>query len=97
MLDIAVPQMTGFIASGIEECRCPRGYGGLSCQDCEFGFYRDRADRSNGPLGRCKPCECGGNEQVSAGGKCGFLHKMCSKLNHFDFFLFLIAELPSGR
>ena len=72
MLDIAVPQMTGFIASGIEECRCPRGYGGLSCQDCEFGFYRDRADRSNGPLGRCKPCECGGNEQVSAGGKMFF-------------------------
>ncbi len=44
-IDIAVPEKTGYVARGIEQCRCPQGYGGVSCQDCEPGNYRDRDDR----------------------------------------------------
>ena len=63
MLDIAVPLDTGFVAWGMEECQCPRGYKGFSCEDCERGFYRDIYDRSGCDLGNCKPCECNGNEK----------------------------------
>ncbi len=63
MIDIAVAVDTGFVAHGIEECQCPRGYRGFSCEDCDRGFYRDSFDRSNGDLGKCKPCDCNGNEK----------------------------------
>lgn len=63
MLDIAVNVNTGFLASGIEECLCPRGYKGTSCVNCDRGFYQDFYDRSNGELGKCKPCDCNGNEK----------------------------------
>ena len=63
MIDIAVTVDTGFVATGIEECQCPRGYKGSSCEDCDRGFYQDFYDRSNGELGKCKPCECNGNEK----------------------------------
>ena len=63
MLDIAVPQPTGFPTAGaIEDCLCPRGYSGRSCEQCSVGHFRDESDRSRGPLGTCRPCECGGNE-----------------------------------
>ncbi len=45
MLDIAVPQMTGGpLVSGAEECRCPPGYAGLSCEACALGYFRDWND-----------------------------------------------------
>ena len=40
MLDIAVTVNTGFAATGIEECQCPRGYKGSSCESCDRGFYQ---------------------------------------------------------
>jgi hypothetical protein len=47
-------------ASLVEECRCPNGYRGLSCEECDFGYVR----QSTGPwLGRCvreeEPCRPG--------------------------------------
>ena len=63
MLDIAVSQRTGFPTAGaIEDCLCPQGYSGRSCEQCSVGHFRDKSDRSRGPLGTCRPCECGGNE-----------------------------------
>ena len=63
MLDIAVPQMTGGpMVVGSEECRCPAGYAGLSCEACALGYYRDWSDNSLGDQGRCKVCPCSGNE-----------------------------------
>jgi len=63
-MDIAVPQLTGGPpTSGAEECRCPPGYRGYSCEECATGYYRDSSDRSEGPLGRCSKCPCNGNEQ----------------------------------
>ena len=46
MLDIAVAQMTGGpLVHGMEECRCPPGFSGLSCESCTHGYFRDWSDR----------------------------------------------------
>ena len=46
MLDIAVAQPTGFPTAGaIEDCLCPRGYSGRSCERCAVGHFRDESDR----------------------------------------------------
>jgi Laminin B (Domain IV)/Immunoglobulin I-set domain/Laminin EGF domain len=47
-------------ASLVEECRCPAGYSGLSCETCDIGYVRQKS----GPwLGRCvreeEPCRPG--------------------------------------
>ena len=56
MMDISVPQMTGGpIASGVEECQCPEGYTGLSCETCDTGYNRDQSDGSSGSNGACIP------------------------------------------
>ena len=44
-------------ATLVEECRCPEGYRGLSCEECDYGWHRE----SSGPwLGRCvrEPEKC---------------------------------------
>ena len=74
MMDISVPQNTGGPpASGVEECECPDGYSGLSCEECDDGYYRDKEDDSEGDLGACKPCPCNDNqdscEQDDEGGE----------------------------
>ena len=40
MLDIAIPQNTGHPAKYSEQCLCPQGYDGLSCEACARGYYR---------------------------------------------------------
>jgi len=40
---------------GVEECICPEGYKGHSCQLCAEGHFRDK---SNGGDGICKRCDC---------------------------------------
>ena len=63
MLDIAVPQLTGGpLVGGAEECRCPPGYAGYSCETCALGHYRDLRDRSRGPGGSCVRCPCSNSE-----------------------------------
>lgn len=48
-LDEAVRQNTPFgIVMDVEECRCPPGYEGLSCEQCSPGHYLDSNDRSRG-------------------------------------------------
>lgn len=42
----------------VEECRCPEGYIGSSCESCDQGYYRETAGRY---LGQCLPCKCSGN------------------------------------
>ncbi|RUS87348.1 hypothetical protein EGW08_004890, partial [Elysia chlorotica] len=55
-LDIAEDRNTGQErAYAVEECVCPIGYKGLSCQDCAPGYTREE----NGLyLGLCVPCQC---------------------------------------
>ncbi|XP_076397846.1 terribly reduced optic lobes isoform X10 [Megachile rotundata] len=58
-LDIAEPYNTGKVrAVEVEECSCPVGYKGLSCEDCDVGYTR----ASEGLyLGICEPCNCNGH------------------------------------
>ena len=40
------------VAAYVEQCRCPKGYTGLSCEKCAPGFQRD----PRGPWkGTCQP------------------------------------------
>ncbi|XP_064459482.1 basement membrane-specific heparan sulfate proteoglycan core protein-like isoform X3 [Ornithodoros turicata] len=58
-LDIAVPYPTGQpMAHAVEHCRCPVGYKGLSCEDCDAGYTRSGAGLY---LGLCVPCFCNGH------------------------------------
>ncbi|KAH8286775.1 hypothetical protein KR018_007424, partial [Drosophila ironensis] len=43
----------------VEECRCPAGYIGLSCESCAPGYKRD--PEGGLYLGTCVPCECNGH------------------------------------
>lgn len=59
-------------ASFVEECRCPVGYVGLSCEACDIGYVRQK---DTGPwLGRCikeeEPCRPGTYGDPSRGIQC---------------------------
>ncbi|XP_077409138.1 laminin subunit alpha-2 isoform X2 [Vanacampus margaritifer] len=55
----------------IEQCECPIGYSGLSCEECAAGFYRLRAgSHTSAPasrvpaavgMGSCVQCQCSGH------------------------------------
>uniref|UniRef100_A0A4W6FNJ1 Heparan sulfate proteoglycan 2 n=1 Tax=Lates calcarifer TaxID=8187 RepID=A0A4W6FNJ1_LATCA len=58
-MEVAVPNYSGFAqALEVEECRCPPGYQGLSCQDCAPGYTRTGGGLY---LGHCELCECNGH------------------------------------
>jgi hypothetical protein len=42
----------------VEECRCPEGHQGLSCEDCVPGYYKGDQGLY---LGLCEKCECNGH------------------------------------
>ena len=44
-------------ATAVEECSCPLGYLGLSCQSCAPGYTRSGSGLY---LGTCVPCDCNG-------------------------------------
>ncbi|XP_035665261.1 laminin subunit alpha-2-like [Branchiostoma floridae] len=48
------------LASDVEQCQCPIGYTGLSCEGCIKGYRR-----VNGQLygGQCEPCQCNGHAE----------------------------------
>ncbi|XP_061192514.1 laminin subunit alpha-like [Saccostrea echinata] len=49
------------LARSVEQCQCPMGYVGSSCQDCAPGYYRS----SKTPyLGVCIPCNCHGHSDT---------------------------------
>nr|XP_035961897.1 laminin subunit alpha-1 isoform X1 [Halichoerus grypus] len=58
-LDTASPNVIDLaLATEVEHCECPQGYGGISCETCLPGYYR-----VDGILfgGICQPCECHGH------------------------------------
>ncbi|XP_037895157.1 basement membrane-specific heparan sulfate proteoglycan core protein isoform X24 [Glossina fuscipes] len=60
--DIATPTNTGNTkAVEVEECRCPEGYIGLSCERCAPGYKRN--PEAGLYLGLCEICECNGHSQ----------------------------------
>uniref|UniRef100_A0A672TFA1 Laminin subunit alpha-1 n=1 Tax=Strigops habroptila TaxID=2489341 RepID=A0A672TFA1_STRHB len=47
----------------VEQCRCPDGYAGLSCQSCAPGYYRGKhtelgVKELHTLIARCVPCQC---------------------------------------
>ena len=61
-------------ASAVEQCQCPPGYKGLSCEACAPGYRRSGLGLY---LGHCQPCDCNGKSSScdSETGKC--LVKAC--------------------
>uniref|UniRef100_A0A670K7D7 Heparan sulfate proteoglycan 2 n=1 Tax=Podarcis muralis TaxID=64176 RepID=A0A670K7D7_PODMU len=62
VMDTTTTEVTGLgLAHGVEECRCPAGYAGLSCERCEAHFKRV----PGGPyLGTCSGCNCNGHSST---------------------------------
>ncbi|KAI4587988.1 hypothetical protein MJG53_002396 [Ovis ammon polii x Ovis aries] len=61
-LEVAQPGLSeGPRALEVEECRCPPGYVGLSCQDCAPGYTRTGSGLY---LGHCELCECNGHSDL---------------------------------
>ncbi|KAK2507936.1 hypothetical protein MC885_016530, partial [Smutsia gigantea] len=61
-LEVAQPGPSeGPRALEVEECRCPPGYVGLSCQDCAPGYTRTGSGLY---LGHCELCECNGHSDL---------------------------------
>ncbi|XP_073829721.1 terribly reduced optic lobes isoform X13 [Musca autumnalis] len=59
-MDVASPSSTsGVPALEVEECRCPPGYVGTSCERCAPGYKRN--EEAGLYLGLCEPCECNGH------------------------------------
>uniref|UniRef100_G3PAJ4 Uncharacterized protein n=2 Tax=Gasterosteus aculeatus TaxID=69293 RepID=G3PAJ4_GASAC len=58
-MEVAVPNFSGLAqALEVEQCRCPPGYLGLSCQDCAPGYTRTGGGLY---LGHCELCDCNGH------------------------------------
>ncbi|GCC23743.1 laminin subunit alpha-2 isoform X2 [Chiloscyllium punctatum] len=55
-------------AQQIEQCFCPEGYSGLSCQDCMLGYYRvplRSTIREHRPVTwSCVQCQCNGHSDI---------------------------------
>ncbi|KAM7247874.1 hypothetical protein CapIbe_001827 [Capra ibex] len=61
-MDVAVPEDTGQDpALEVEQCACPPGYRGPSCQDCDTGYTRMPSGLY---LGTCERCSCHGHTEV---------------------------------
>ncbi|XP_061568927.1 laminin subunit alpha-1 [Cololabis saira] len=58
------------VARLIESCACPHGYGGLSCQECAAGFFRQPQSEISSQSQRstyvrpCVPCRCNNHSQI---------------------------------
>ncbi|XP_036068750.1 basement membrane-specific heparan sulfate proteoglycan core protein isoform X6 [Oryzias melastigma] len=79
-MDIAVPHSTGNeMALEVEECSCPLGYRGPSCQECEEGYTRTRSGLY---LGTCEKCDCNGHASGCdpETGRCLVCHELLSFL-----------------
>uniref|UniRef100_A0A1I8AA30 Basement membrane-specific heparan sulfate proteoglycan core protein n=1 Tax=Steinernema glaseri TaxID=37863 RepID=A0A1I8AA30_9BILA len=57
-LDYATPHGSGLTAYEVEQCRCPPGYQGTSCETCAPGYSRTGGGLY---LGLCERCECNGH------------------------------------
>lgn len=59
-LDVAEERNTGQErALAVEQCVCPRGHQGLSCEECSTGYTRSESNPGL-YLGICVPCSCNG-------------------------------------
>ena len=67
---------TDSLASSVEECQCPAGYTGTSCEDCGDGYYRVSVPGMY--KGTCEPCNCRGHAST-----CDKETGVCDNCVHF--------------
>uniref|UniRef100_A0A8V0X4B6 Laminin subunit alpha-1 n=2 Tax=Gallus gallus TaxID=9031 RepID=A0A8V0X4B6_CHICK len=53
----------------IEQCRCPAGYAGFSCQNCAPGYYREKPKEfsvreTHTIIAPCVPCQCNNHSET---------------------------------
>ncbi|GFS14721.1 laminin subunit gamma-3 [Elysia marginata] len=48
-------------APWVEQCKCPEGFIGQFCQDCQQGYKRNPPNSNS--FGQCVPCECNGHSE----------------------------------
>lgn len=60
----------------VEQCKCPIGYTGLSCENCDFGYVRASG---NSTLDKhlCLPCSCNGHAEF-----CDLDNNKCGTCKH---------------
>lgn len=61
----------------VEQCTCPIGYIGLSCETCDFGYVRAYENTTSNQLGICLPCSCNGHAE-----SCDLTTNKCSECAH---------------
>lgn len=61
----------------VEQCSCPQGYSGLSCETCDFGYVRAYENTTSEQLGICLPCSCNGHAE-----SCDLTTNKCSDCTH---------------
>lgn len=79
-LDTASPHYIGsnVRASEVEQCSCPPGHQGTSCEDCAPGYRRTDSGLY---LGLCEQCECNGHSD-ECDAETGVCH-VSNSTNHF--------------
>lgn len=72
VMDVASSVSGDTRALSVEQCQCPPGYVGSSCESCAVGWYRVSSKAGKvGVFGECKQCNCGdGEECEDETGKC---------------------------
>ncbi|CAH0716594.1 unnamed protein product, partial [Brenthis ino] len=60
-IETAAPDGDGPLAQHVEQCVCPVGYIGTSCEDCAPGYTRSSSGLY---LELCGPCECNGHSRM---------------------------------
>lgn len=60
----------------VEQCKCPMGYTGLSCENCEFGYVRSTVNKT-GQSHICLPCSCNGHAET-----CDLESNKCGECKH---------------
>ncbi|CAB0000022.1 unnamed protein product [Nesidiocoris tenuis] len=74
-MDTASDNYTGMgLALSVEECFCPPGYTGLSCEECSDGYYRSTTGSFGG---FCVPCQCNGHADT-----CDKVTGVCKNCQH---------------
>ena len=68
-LTVAVPEKQNTsVAVSVEQCKCPKGYFGLSCEQCDFGYIRDV---NYSKTLKCIFCNCNSHsESCDTTGRC---------------------------
>ncbi|XP_024941614.1 laminin subunit alpha-1 isoform X3 [Cephus cinctus] len=61
----------------VELCKCPVGYTGLSCENCDWGYVKVSANASYKEVHKCVKCDCNGHA-----GSCDLLMSECGVCEH---------------